>query len=781
MVQPAWAAYPAVFPITWNEEVISMPSAASPSRRPALRAITAGITSALLLLSGCTQQPDSSGEASTPLSTPASTPETSETASSGAENADTTWLVTEDFPEPEKSDYPGADEKGPARIVETRFPTEDVVVADIVVTDGAYGADNTGKEDCSAIIQTALNDCARAGGGTVYLPAGRYLMKSGVRIPAFVSLRGDWQDPDEGTAYGTVILADVTSTDSSLPALFQLGGSAGVNGLTVYYPRQSLDDIRPYPFTFSVNGQGDGYMLQTITNCTVINGYRGIGACVAEGNAHEMMTIDNVKGTFLAVGAEAYNQADVGTWKNLTISNKYWSEAAGGLVPADREALDAYTKANTTGLRLGDLEWTEFANIAISSCKTGVEIVKGKRIEFAGSFYDVSVTDCATGMQINSMDDRWGMVMARCLFEGSDYAVRNLSGGTVKATGVTLRGKQAGSIVIDTTDLEAYSLDYGRTPAKPQAKLFLVEGEKTGVEDVSEALQAQLDAAKAAGGGVVYLPAGLYRLNKPVTVPAGVELRGCSSVPTREQNGSSKGTLLLVYHGREPSDPDKAAAAVTLAGENAGVRGIRFLYPENGVLDGVKPYAYTVRGTASGVYAVNVAISGGYNGIDFRGCDNHFIKKYICCCYNNAMAVGGKNGRIEGCLQNGNMLYRDGFNFSGWPTIEGNIQAEVMNAVTRKDTVYIRLENAQGQEIFNTFAYGVKNFAATRNSTDVLIANVGADNIGSGCPLLQVTGGSVTAINVMRYNGISYENNGGTLKMYSRLTILDKNEPAVSE
>lgn len=702
-------------------------------------------------------------------------------ASGPAVTADGLYLQPDQFPEPAENAYPGEGERGPIRLIETRYPTEDAVIADVVATDGAYGADNTGSKDSTAAIQLALYDCKSMGGGTVYLPAGRYLVTSGLVIPAFVTLRGDWQDPDEGTGYGTVILADVESSDTSLPALFSLGGSAGVNGLTVYYPRQSIDHVQPYPFTFYVNGTGDGYMLQTIANCTVINGYRGIGACVEETNAHEMMTIDNVKGTFLSVGVEAYNQADVGTWKNLTISNQYWAEASSGLVAADREKLDAYTLENTTGLRLGDLEWTEFANIQVSGCKTGVDVVKGKRIEFAGSFLDVTVTGCETAMRIQSMDERWGMTMARCRLEGSENALLNNSGGVVKAVGLVTTGRTSGGIVTDAAELDACELDYSRTPAKPPERLFLVSADMSGQEDASGVLQEQLDAAGKAGGGVVYLPAGQYRLDNPVAVPAGVELRGSSSVPTREQNGNSSGTLLLVYYGRDAANPDTDTAAVTLAGENAGIRGVRFLYPENGAAAGVRPYAYTVRGAAAGVYAVNTAISGGYNGVDFRGCDGHFIKKFVCCCYSNAMAAGGKNGQIEGCLQNGNMLYRDGVSFSGWPQNEADIQEEVMNAITRPNTTFIRLENAENQKVYNSFAYGVKTLADVSGSTGVLIANVGADNLGEGSPLLKTTGGSVTAVNVMRYNGISYENDGAALQIYNRLTINDKEEPSVSE
>lgn len=45
------------------------------------------------------------------------------------------------------------------------------------VTEAPYGADNTGTEDATAIIQQALDDAGEAGGGVVYLPPGTYRIK----------------------------------------------------------------------------------------------------------------------------------------------------------------------------------------------------------------------------------------------------------------------------------------------------------------------------------------------------------------------------------------------------------------------------------------------------------------------------------------------------------------------------------------------------------------------------------------------------------------------------
>ena len=53
-------------------------------------------------------------------------------------------------------------------IVETLYPTQDVVVADIIATKAPYCADDTGREDSTAVIQRAIDDCARSGGGTVF-------------------------------------------------------------------------------------------------------------------------------------------------------------------------------------------------------------------------------------------------------------------------------------------------------------------------------------------------------------------------------------------------------------------------------------------------------------------------------------------------------------------------------------------------------------------------------------------------------------------------------------
>jgi hypothetical protein len=47
-------------------------------------------------------------------------------------------------------------------------------------------------EDVSAKLQTALNEVKAAGGGTLYMPGGRYLVNNPVKVPSGVELRGTW-------------------------------------------------------------------------------------------------------------------------------------------------------------------------------------------------------------------------------------------------------------------------------------------------------------------------------------------------------------------------------------------------------------------------------------------------------------------------------------------------------------------------------------------------------------------------------------------------------------
>jgi hypothetical protein len=100
-----------------------------------------------------------------------------------------------------------------------------------------------------------------------------------------------------------------------------------------------------------------------------------------------------------------------------------------------------------------------------------------------------------------------------------------------------------------------------------------------GSKDNTEVFQKALDAAGNAGGGIVEVPSGRYRINGNLSVPAGVTLQGTYHVPPTPPTAKEplSGTTLLAYAGRGSQE---GAPFIRLAGSNAAVAGMIIEYPE---------------------------------------------------------------------------------------------------------------------------------------------------------------------------------------------------------
>jgi hypothetical protein len=101
-----------------------------------------------------------------------------------------------------------------------------------------------------------------------------------------------------------------------------------------------------------------------------------------------------------------------------------------------------------------------------------------------------------------------------------------------------------------------------------------------GETDCTAIFQSLLDDARKAGGGVVSVPAGRFRINGHLKVPANVTLQGIFRVPpTPTGGGPAKltGSVLLAYEGRGSTNGEPF---IRLAGNNAAVVGLIIAYPE---------------------------------------------------------------------------------------------------------------------------------------------------------------------------------------------------------
>ena len=174
--------------------------------------------------------------------------------------------------------------------------------------------------------------------------------------------------------------------------------------------------------------------------------------------------------------------------------------------------------------------------------------------------------------------------------------------------------------------------------ARPRANTQALEGDDTG------AIQAALDQAGKAGGGVVLLPAGVYSLRGHLTVPSGVELRGVCEV---EHHSRAWGTVVRVYAGRGEAN---GAPAIAMAA-NSGLRGLTFYYPEQRY-EAIVPYPFLVQGRGAGIWVVNVTGTNPYQFLDFRTCrcDRHHIEYAAGAPLLAGVAVGG--GSVGGEVLN---------------------------------------------------------------------------------------------------------------------------------
>ena len=123
-----------------------------------------------------------------------------------------------------------------------------------------------GVTDDTAAIQSSLDEASKAG-GQVRLAPGRYLVKGSLRVPPGVTLQGVAEAPVwSAPLNGSIILATGGRDREDDPALFELGHSSAVRGVTVFYPEQRTTNIHAYAWTFHLQGHDN-----TVENITLIN------------------------------------------------------------------------------------------------------------------------------------------------------------------------------------------------------------------------------------------------------------------------------------------------------------------------------------------------------------------------------------------------------------------------------------------------------------------------------------------------------------------------------
>ena len=343
--------------------------------------------------------------------------------------------------------------------IKTVYSTKDWVISDFVVTDPMFGAKAEPGFDNRAAFQAAIDAAYESGGGVVYIPAGNYEFHSTqigiksvrvrqgtsenkkdfnyeyvLRLHPGVQLRGDWAAPESnnGMVLGTILEVRVgknapnydgsvkswwndsqagnalrTTHPSTADRFIEMNAGTGVTNLSIWYPEQNINDVKPYPWTlFQTQGN-----CATIEHVTLVNSYNGFNSAPSE--LHYVL--DSYI-TALNKGIEVHVCTDIGRIENVSISPEYWAKSGLPGAPTLAE-LTAYTKANSVGFQMHRSDWEYISYLHISGYKTGIWI--GREPGFADApnaqLYEVHVDNCENGLYVEDVNP-YGILISNSSF-----------------------------------------------------------------------------------------------------------------------------------------------------------------------------------------------------------------------------------------------------------------------------------------------------------------------------------------------------------------------------
>jgi len=225
-----------------------------------------------------------------------------------------------------------------------------------------FGAAGDGRTDDTAAVQEALTSAGEAGGGTVLLPRGTYLIEGHLDVPSYVTLRGIWEIPTAWTEMkGTTLLAVEGEGSTDGHPFILLRPNATLRGVTVFYPNQSASSPEPYPWC--IGGVLDN---PSIIDCLLVNPYLGVNFGTEyspSGQGVGRHYIRNLYGHPLRKGLFIDDCRDIGRIENV----HFWPFWGG----------DEFTRENGEAFIFGRADWQYALNTFCYGYKVGYRFIPG--------------------------------------------------------------------------------------------------------------------------------------------------------------------------------------------------------------------------------------------------------------------------------------------------------------------------------------------------------------------------------------------------------------------
>jgi len=232
-----------------------------------------------------------------------------------------------------------------------------------------HGARGDGTSDDTRAFRAALK-AAAAAGGFVYAPSGRYRITAPLRVPTGVELRGSSCVPHHTMSMGSLLAVHTPQRDAEAEPLVTLEAGAGIRGLTVWYPEQDYQDIKPYPW--AIRGLGRGVY---VVDVTLVNAFRGVDLGTRRCERH---LVDYLAGCPLDTGVWVGANSS-GVVRNVQFNPHYWFRNTLPRRPQGndwRETLRRYQNENHDAFRIGACSNELLLANFVYSAKTGLSLVR---------------------------------------------------------------------------------------------------------------------------------------------------------------------------------------------------------------------------------------------------------------------------------------------------------------------------------------------------------------------------------------------------------------------
>jgi hypothetical protein len=309
------------------------------------------------------------------------------------------------------------------RLIEPAYPTADTFVAAYSVKD--FGASGDGVTDVTGIFQKLLDALGRLGGGTLFVPEGRYAIQGTLLIPKGVTLRGEWSKPVKGEAVkGTILMAYAGRGEEEGTPFITMEPSSAVRDLAFWYPEQLPDQITPYPPTVMFGKpRYFGNDFCNAKNITFVNAYTGIMFSRVNGGSSPVL--NEIYGTPLSRGIEIDNIADVGRLEHIGFSPDYWSGSKLPGAPAAGGAFEQWIYNHGTGIVMRRNDWSYTSYVSIEGYMTGFSV--SPAIARPGSpnghHYALDFSNCKTALYFEAVSTA-GIMFTRVHIAGGENGVR---------------------------------------------------------------------------------------------------------------------------------------------------------------------------------------------------------------------------------------------------------------------------------------------------------------------------------------------------------------------